>query len=193
MTKQRSARGTLTSKVKDAMFSTFGENVLPPIKNNSTPNEISTWKQSSQVIECYKNLFKPMNENSDQLVVSRIIEKVFPKKSRPPNIQVAYVIAICTTMLNPRYEKIMINKKSMKNKMKHYVVCMVIKHFYFSQVFVILQLYLLIFHFFKKKLEANEPIKPVDCISSDEDDDEDDDEDGSEYDDSSSSNNDEEK
>src|SRR5271154_2446460 len=118
MSKQRSARGTLTSKAREAMFATFGENELPPIKNNSTPSEISEWKNNDQVVKCYKNLFKPINKNTDQLVMTRILEKVFPQKL-PPNVQVAYVIAVCTTILSLQYEKIMVDKKMIKSKMEY--------------------------------------------------------------------------
>lgn len=120
--KQRSARGTLTSKAKEAMFTVFGENVLPPIKNNSTPSEISDWKKNERVAECYKNLFNPVNENSRQLTISRIVEKVFPQEEMPPNVQTAYVIAVCTTMLNPRYEKIIVTEKIIKSKMERFLV-----------------------------------------------------------------------
>jgi hypothetical protein len=142
VTKQHSARGTLTSRAKEAMFSIFGENVLPPIKNNSTPSEILDWKKNQQVAECYKNLFEPINDDSDQLVMSRIIEKIFLRGRLPPNVQIAYVIAVCTTMLSSQYEKIMVNKKMIKSKMARYLVgfliyrCNIYKNFIISQVFV---------------------------------------------------------
>jgi hypothetical protein len=120
--KQRSARGTLTSKAKEALFSTFGENELPPIKNNSTPSEIAEWKNTEEVAECYENLFKSINRNSDQLVIGRILEKVFPQEKLPPKVQIAYVIAVCTTFLSPQYEKIMVDKKTIKSKMAHFLV-----------------------------------------------------------------------
>jgi hypothetical protein len=143
------------------MFSVFRKNMLLPIKNNSTPSEISDWKKSEQVTECYENLFKLTSESSNQSVLSRIVEKVFLGEGSPSNIQVAYVIAVCITMLSPQYEKIMIDKKAIKSKMSHFLVGLLkifSSIFYTSQVFN----YLLIFYF-KKKLNDDKGIEVEDC------------------------------
>ncbi|CAI2177785.1 460_t:CDS:2 [Funneliformis geosporum] len=39
----------------------------------------------------------------------------------PPQIQVAYIIAICTAILNPKYEYIQLNENIMKRNVDHYL------------------------------------------------------------------------
>ena len=134
--------GHINLPSKESNILNIWQKCTPPIKNNSISSEILDWKKNQQVAECYKNLFELINDDSDQLVMSRIIEKVFPWGRLPPNVQVAYVIAVCTTMLSSRYEKIMVNKKTIKSKMARYLVgfliyrCNIYKNFIISQVFV---------------------------------------------------------
>jgi hypothetical protein len=113
----------LASKAKDVMFSVFGEEALPPINTHATPSEIVEWKKKEGVVACYNKLFLPINQNSETLVLTRILEKVFPNKEKKlPLIQMAYVIAVCTTMLNQKYEKIKLDKVIMKKKVAVYYV-----------------------------------------------------------------------
>ena len=120
---QRSTRGSLSAKAKEALFSTFGENNLPSIKSSASPTEIAEWKQKEEVANCYDLLFKQINPNTEQLYVVKILEKVFPsKETTPPNIQVAYVVAICTAMLNPAYESIQLGERLMKKMVSYYLV-----------------------------------------------------------------------
>jgi hypothetical protein len=78
VSKQRSFRGTLASKAREAIFSTFGENDLPVIKSNAPPSDILEWKRKPEVRACYEKLFAPINnEDSDNSTLSCILEKVF--------------------------------------------------------------------------------------------------------------------
>src|SRR2546429_2111541 len=47
--------------------------------------------------------------------------KVFPN-SDASNIQIAFVIAVCTTFLNPKYKYINAKENTMRQKVKHYIV-----------------------------------------------------------------------
>ena len=53
----RSARGTLATKVRDALFTYFGDVNLPRINMSAPPIEISNWKNSNEVRKCYNKLF----------------------------------------------------------------------------------------------------------------------------------------
>lgn len=116
----RSLRGTISSKTRDAIFSMFGEDSLPRIHSNASPIDIAEWKQSREVASCYKKLFERVNED-EPLHLSKIIKKVTGKKS-PTNVETAYIIAICTTILDPKTSTLMLKESVMKRKVKYYLV-----------------------------------------------------------------------
>ena len=100
------------------MFQIFGEKELPMIKLTYSPSEIANWKNTKEVADCYKKLFQSM-DSTDALVLDRIIDKVLPLEENRPLVQVA---SVCTTMLNPKYERIQLGEKIMKNKVAHFLV-----------------------------------------------------------------------
>lgn len=104
----------------------YGELKLPPIKTNSGPSEITNWKKSLEVASCYKNLFKKMNDDTNSpRVISRIIERVFLEKEYS-NVEFAYVVAICKTILDPKHDSLQLKESTMKRKVKRYLVGFVI-------------------------------------------------------------------
>ena len=112
----RSTRGTLASRVREGLFSYFGESNLSRITTSDTPSEIAKWKKSAEVAQCYKKLFDNRNN-----VLAKILEKVFGK-NLPPDAHSAYAIAICTTILNPKGEGIQLSEELMKKKFDVYLV-----------------------------------------------------------------------
>lgn len=105
------------------MFAIYGESNLPTIKSNAGPSEISNWKKSPEVKNCYKNLFEKVDNGDENspFVITRIIEKVF-RSRKGSNPEMAYVVAICTTMLNPKHDVLILSKSVMKRKVKSYLV-----------------------------------------------------------------------
>ena len=103
------------------MFQIFGEKELPMIKSTYSPSEIANWKNTKGVADCYKKLFQSM-DSTDKLVLDRIIEKVLPFEENQPLVQVALIVAVCTTILNLKYERIQLGEKIMKNKVAHFLV-----------------------------------------------------------------------
>lgn len=91
------------------------------IKTTASPSEIVAWKKDTKVEKCYENLFKPMNSKKEKLFLIRIIEEAFPSED-PPNVQIAFAIAICTSILNPRNKRLQLNEKLMKRKIEHFLV-----------------------------------------------------------------------
>lgn len=113
-------------KARDAIFVTYGELNLPSIKTNASPLEISNWKKSPEVNASYKKLFKRMNDNNNSpLTISFIIERVFLEKEYT-NVELAYVVAVCETTLNPNNDSLQLNESIMTNKINHYLVGFVI-------------------------------------------------------------------
>jgi hypothetical protein len=104
------------------LFSYFGESELPAIKTSATPVEIARWKKTQEVSSCYKKLFLPSG-SGDGLVLAKIIEKIFPEKEDSvPNIQLAFVIAVCVTILNPKHASIRLDNVALKDKVEYYLV-----------------------------------------------------------------------
>ena len=62
------------------------------------------------------------DDEESPCAITRIIEKVFLNK-KYSNAEMAYVIAICATMLNPKLDVLQLKEEVMKNKVKHYLVC----------------------------------------------------------------------
>lgn len=119
----RSLRGTLASKTREALFATFGELSLPAIKTNAGPSEISAWKGKPEVKNCFDNLFEKVKVDDDKSPsnMTRIIEKVFSEK-KYSKVEMAYVIAICTTTLNPNRDELQLKESVMKCKVEYYLV-----------------------------------------------------------------------
>ena len=122
--KHRSLRGTLTSRIKEALFSVFGENLLPSINTSATPKEIYNWKKSELVNSCYNKIFSTIDPigNPKVTYMSRILEKVWPSAKCTPNIHIAYAIGVCTTLLNPHNDNIQISQSNLKSQTKKYLV-----------------------------------------------------------------------
>jgi hypothetical protein len=112
----------LAAKIREAIFSTYGEVNLPLINSNAGPSEITEWKKRPEVGRCFENLFKYMDDNEDSpLVITRIVEKAFLGKEYS-NPEFAYAIAICKTMLNPKYDLLQMKETILKSKVKYYLV-----------------------------------------------------------------------
>ncbi|GET52625.1 hypothetical protein GLOIN_2v1834793 [Rhizophagus irregularis DAOM 181602=DAOM 197198] len=121
LTKQvRSVRGTLSSKSREAIFSIFGSR-LPPINTNAGPSEIAKWKRKPEVKSCFEGLFKKMNpkDKNSSIVLASVIDKVL--QNGHSNAELAYVLAICSTILNPNHDEIMLKKNIMKQKVKKFL------------------------------------------------------------------------
>ena len=134
------------------------------IKTTASPSEIMAWKNDKRVAECYENLFKPMSSNKKKLFLIRIVDEVFSSEN-PSNVQIAFAIAICTGVLNPKYEGIKLNDNIMKRKVAHFLVGFC--NFVNWDIQIIL---FTNFYFLKNKLDNNEQIGPDDDIEGEEED-----------------------
>ena len=161
-TSQRTARGTLSSKIRSMIFQTFGDE-LPKIKTTDSPSEIVAWKKNPKVAKCYEELFKPIKKK--KLFLTKIIEDVFTE-DHTPNVQIAFAIAICTTFLNPKYERLQLNEKTMKRRVEHFLVGFC--NFVTWNILRYSNYLFTNFYFLKYKLQSKEPIGPDDDYEEDE-------------------------
>ena len=112
MQKIRSLQGTLTNKIKETLFSVYG-NLIEPINNKAKPDEVIMWKKSTKTNECYQKLFEEFEEDSDDTYMNRILHKIWPD-GKAPSEKIAYAIAVCQTMLNPKNKTIMMSDQVVK-------------------------------------------------------------------------------
>jgi hypothetical protein len=118
LSQHRSIRGTFTSKVKDAIYAIFG-NELTRIKSEESIRE---WKVRPEVKRCYKKLFKKVSEDQPSTYMTKIIEKIWKEKKNALKIQIAFAISICEVYLNPDNHVIQINEQVMDSKIRKNLV-----------------------------------------------------------------------
>jgi hypothetical protein len=122
MAKHRSLRGTLTSQIKGATFSVFGEADLPCVNANSSPNEIKEWKETA-ANRCHKKLFEPISPSDNKVTyMSRILEKVWVDPEKTSNTLTAFAISVTETLLNPKNDGIQINEETLKSSIRKNLV-----------------------------------------------------------------------
>ena len=121
MKQVRLLRETLALKTRETIFLIFGETNLPLINTNASSSEISRWKQKEEVSNCYKRLFEKIdNKENSPLVLTRIIGKVLHKNSS--TVETAFMVVICMGILDPKNGKLKFSSKTMKQKIKYYLV-----------------------------------------------------------------------
>jgi len=75
-------------------------------------------------MRCYESLFRAIDADNDPKVsyMSSILERIWPNSGRTPQIHMAYAIAVCTTLLNPKNNSIHITRSNIKSKTNRYLV-----------------------------------------------------------------------
>ncbi|RIB01278.1 hypothetical protein C2G38_2231349 [Gigaspora rosea] len=81
-------------------------------KNSQIKSEAEKYK-STKTNECYQKLFEELEKDSDDTYMNRILHKIWPDSKAPPE-KIAYAIAVCQTMLNPKNKIIMISDHIVK-------------------------------------------------------------------------------
>ena len=112
----------MATRIKDAMFSVFGENQLESINNSALPEEVMTWKNSEKTKSCYNKLFTPFDQDNPNITyMIKILAKVWPS-AQASNAKSAFAITVCQTMLSSRHEKLTMKEKVLKKKIKKNLV-----------------------------------------------------------------------
>jgi hypothetical protein len=110
------------------MFSVFGD-LLDPINNKASHEEIIKWKRSDKTVSCFKLLFVKISNNSEETYMSQILNKIWPS-GETTNEKVAYAIAVCQTILDPKQENLTISESVIKNKLAKNLVSFVIRNLF---------------------------------------------------------------
>ena len=97
-------------------------NILSPINNQKNSKEISDWKASLEVAECYNKLFQLENDGISN--INHIARIVFPKlREKSLSIDLcAYITSVYDIVLNPKHPSIKINKTSLQHHIARYKV-----------------------------------------------------------------------
>ena len=115
-------RGFNVAAVKKAIFHVFRMNILPPINNQKNSKEISDWKVSLEVAECYNKLFQLGNDRiSNVNHIARIAFPTLREKSLSIDL-CAYIASVCDIVLNPKHPSIEISKTSLQCRIARYKV-----------------------------------------------------------------------
>ena len=106
MNQHQVTRGILTEKIKKMMFSTF-DRKLQEINRAATYTQVQAWKKSEETTWCYNHLEELIDETDENssTYMDTIVSRVFPDGS-PSYNSTAYVMAVCSLMLDPNHSGI---------------------------------------------------------------------------------------
>jgi hypothetical protein len=113
-------RGISASAVRTAIFKEFGIQI-PNIRKKSRIVDISTWKKSKEVKECYNKLYDD-EENSIEDIVNQAFPTITRKNESKFNDIYVYTAAICDIILNPDYPDLECAKKPLENRFRKFKV-----------------------------------------------------------------------
>jgi hypothetical protein len=118
LNQHRSLRGTLTSNIKDAVFSVFGVKNLPTMDTKHTLDDILEWKSKPSVRKCFENLHKQVNNGKTYM--TRILQKVWPRNDvrEIRHHWIAYAVTVCEILLDPEIPSIQITELIAKPRMR---------------------------------------------------------------------------
>ena len=85
------------------------------------PQAIAAWKNSAKTKLCFRKLFAPIEEDTNETYFTRILARAWPAAT-PTNMQLAYTITVCQIMLNAHYEKLSMSDKITKNRLNKNIV-----------------------------------------------------------------------
>lgn len=118
MRKMKDARGSHVSAVRSAIFKTYGLQLSPNKRKNSS--DILEWKQSKEVEDSYNKLY------SDEVAIENIAITAFPSLATASdavfNDMYVYTASVCDIILNPNYPTLEVNKKSLELRFQRFKV-----------------------------------------------------------------------
>ncbi|RHZ78984.1 hypothetical protein Glove_153g75 [Diversispora epigaea] len=101
--------GDYKEMAEEVLRKTNNDFFLSLSDHNATAAEITAWKRSPIVLECYKKLFTEIENTSEKYIV-RIIKNAWPKKEFIPDSHTAWCVSIAEILLNPNNEYIQITE-----------------------------------------------------------------------------------
>ncbi|CAI2196001.1 18972_t:CDS:2, partial [Funneliformis geosporum] len=115
------ARGSLTEKIKNAVYQVFAQHNLPTIKSIGG---WAKWKKLSMTEWAFDHLDDPIDSQDpseySKTYMEAIMEKVFPNES-PSNNSTAYIMAVIYLFLDPHSGIVEMNERIVIPKMIIYL------------------------------------------------------------------------
>ena len=72
--------------------------------------------------ECFKKLFRKVEEGEPNTFMAQIIKRVWKNKKDIPKIQISFAISTCEVFLNPGNQYVTMSEKVIKNKIRKNLV-----------------------------------------------------------------------
>ncbi|CAB4373717.1 unnamed protein product [Rhizophagus irregularis] len=116
--KMKDLRGTSAAAVRSAILKELGLQI-PSSKKKNTPVDISEWKRSQKVKECYYKLY-----DEDENVIENIVKQAFPTLSHDNELLFndiyVYTASVCDIVLNPNYPDIECARKPLERRFQKF-------------------------------------------------------------------------
>lgn len=127
MKKMKDIRGVHATAVRNAIFRVFGMRHLPPVSKKKNPKQISDWKASKEVGQCYDKLYDDL---SGTLYIENIVRTAFPtlQGAELTVDHCVYTAAMCDIVLNPDYPDIECAQAPLQRRIRKFKVTYVIFH-----------------------------------------------------------------
>lgn len=114
----KDVRGSHSSAVRNAIFKTFGLELSPSKRKNST--DVLEWKKSEEVADGYNQLY------SDAMAIENIAIMAFPSLANASDDKFSdmyiYTASVCDIVLNPNYPTLEISKKALELRFQRFKV-----------------------------------------------------------------------
>ena len=88
----------------------------------AAPSKIKTWKELRAVKECYEKLHSKVTDDEEETWCGKIISQMWEDASKVPNKQIAFVVTLCESFLNPNNEDIKNDSKYLQKRLKRNLV-----------------------------------------------------------------------
>ena len=114
----------MATQIRKSLFSVFRN--LPHINVKAAPSKIKTWKELRAVKECYEKLHSKVTDDDEtdeeETWCGKIISQMWEDASKVPDEQIAFVVTLCESFLNPNNEDIKNDSKYLQKRLKRNLV-----------------------------------------------------------------------
>ena len=100
--------------VRHAIFKTFDD--LTKLNKQTSAIDISQWKSSEKLNECFKKLYNVDNSDNDFVdTIAKVTFPIYKDKELPSDIYV-YAVSICDIIMNPKFPDIKCSRKYLEKR-----------------------------------------------------------------------------
>ena len=116
----KDVRGTHAAAVRNAIYKEFGLQVLKTSNRQKNLTDVTEWKKSKRVRECYNRLY-----DDDDNAIENIAKYAFPNTSSDDESFASiysYTAAVCDVVLNPDYPDVECAKEPLERRFNGFKV-----------------------------------------------------------------------